>query len=273
MTAPGRYVIPFTIVRALLKATILPALLLGCGVSFAQDEGTDIEPEPGYLPATIYPAVYLFGGAARGVTYDAAADISGRAAAAGLAESLDDVGPMYAFGFTFDFYLYEGLSAGLKLTHEIAREHKVDLKYDYGTFPKSPPPTMAPKLIEERLAYRLQNVDYKLTLKYAAFPEWFATPYVAAGLGGNSTVMKIEDRISDPILQKGNNGILLTNGIIQQFSFDWALYAGIQVNIGDNFFLVAEYNRDRQFHEHEFAGYKYNTGLDGFYAGAGWRFL
>jgi len=130
-----------------------------------------------------------------------------------------------------------------------------------------------PVLVEENLSYQLQNVDYKLTLKYAVFPDWLATPYVGAGLGGNSTVMKIEDRVSNPILQKGKNGVLLTNGIIQQFSFDWALYAGVQVNLGDNFFLVAEYNRDRQFREHEFAGYKYNTSLDGFYAGAGWRFL
>jgi opacity protein-like surface antigen len=265
-----------TIVRELFKVIIVPALAFGCGTSFAQDEGTGTEaaPTPGYLPASIYPAVYLFGGTARGMTYGAAPDISGRAAATGSTQGLDDVGAMYAFGFTTDFYLYGGLSAGLKLVHEIAPERTGNLKYDYGTFPKLAVwVTDPPILVEENLAYKLQNVDYKLTLKYAPFPAWPATPYVAVGLGGNSTVMRIEDRVSNPLLQKGLNGALLTNGTYQQFSFDWALYTGAQVNLGDNFFLVAEYNYDHQFREHEFAHYKYNTGLDGYYVGAGWRFL
>jgi len=258
-----------------MKVLFIPALLFGCGASFAQDEGTgtDIEPEPGYLPASIYPAVYLFGGVARGITYDAAADITGRAAAAGVPGSLDDVGTIPALGFTCDFYFYYGLSAGLKLTHEMGRERRADLKYDYATFPEISKSRSNPIRVEENLAYQLQNVDYKLTFKYAAFPDSFVTPYVAAGLGGNSAVMKIEDRVTYAILQKGRNGVLLTNGTFQQFSFDWAVNAGIQVNIGDNFFLVAEYNRDRQFHKHAFAGYQYDTGFDGYYAGAGWRFL
>jgi hypothetical protein len=259
-----------------MKVLFVPALLLGCGASFAQDEGTgtDIEPEPGYLPASIYPAVYLFGGVARGMTYDAAPDITGRAAATGSTQGLDDVGAMYALGFATDFYLYGGLSAGLKLVHEIAPERTGNLKYEYGTFPKlAIRVTDPPMLVEENLAYKLQNVDYKLTLKYAAFPDWFVTPYLGAGLGGNSAVMKIEDRVSNALLQKGKNGVLLTNGTFQQFSFDWALTAGVQVNIGDYFFLVAEYNRDRQFRKHEFAGYRYDTGFDGYYAGAGWRFV
>ena len=263
----------FIIVRAFFKVLVIPALLLGCGVSFAQDEGTTTEAEPGYLPASIFPAVYVFGGVARGVTYDAAADITGRAAAAGVPGTLDDVGDMYAFGFTLDLYMYEGFSAGLKLTHEMGRERGADLKYDYGTFPKISELVSNPIPVEENLAYQLQNIDYKLTLKYAPFPDSFVTPYVGAGLGGNSAVMRFEDRVTYGILQKGNNGVLLTNGTFQQFSFDWALYAGVQVNLGDNFFLVAEYNRDRQFRKHEFAGYRYDTSLDGFYAGAGWRFL
>lgn len=261
--------------RAIWKVFVVPALLFGCGASFAQDEGTgtDIESEPGYLPASIYPAVYVFGGVARGITYDAAPDITARAAAAGVPGTLDDVGTVPAFGVTCDFYLYGGLSAGLKLAHEMGREHKVDLKYDYGKFPKISKFISNPILVEENLAYQFQNADYKLTLKYAAFPDSFVTPYVGAGLGGNSTLMKIGDRITYDILQKGKNGGLLINGTLQQFSFDWALYAGVQLNLGDHFFLVAEYNRDRQFHKHEFAGYQYDTGFDGYYAGAGWRFV
>jgi opacity protein-like surface antigen len=180
---------------------------------------------------------------------------------------------MYAFGFTLDLYLNKVFSAGLKLTHEMAREHAVDLEYEYGEFPKTAPPTGAPRLIEERLAYKFQNVDYKITLKYAPFPDWLLTPYAAAGLGGNSALMKIEDDTSDPVIRKTEAGLLGANGTFQQFSFDWVICAGVQVNLGDNFFLVAEYNRDRQFRKHEFAGYQYDTSLDGFYAGAGWRFL
>jgi opacity protein-like surface antigen len=262
-------------VRAFFKVLVVPALLFGCGASFAQDEGTgtDVGSGPGYLPASIYPAVYVFGGVARGMTYDAASDITGRAAAAGVPGTLDDVGTIPALGFTCDFYLYGGFSAGLKLTHEMGRERRADLKYDYATFPEISNSISSPIRVEENLAYRLQNVDYKLTLKYAAFPDSFVTPYFGAGLGGNSAVMKIEDRVTYAILQKGKNGVLLTNGTFQQFSFDWALHAGVQVNIGDNFFVVAEYNRDRQFRKHEFAGYQYDTSLDGFYAGAGWRFI
>jgi opacity protein-like surface antigen len=256
-----------------LKLITLPALLLGGGASFAQDEGTEtVEPAAGYLPAGIYPALYLFGGAARGVTYDAAADITGRAAAGGVTGTFDDVGPMPAFGFTVDFYFYQGLSAGLKLTHEIGLERRTDLIYEYGKFPKSPAAATRPKLIEERLGYRLQNVDYKLAFKYAPFSERLLTPYAGAGLGGNSSVIRLEDSVSDPILQKSTNGLLLTNGFFQQFSFDWALYAGVQLNLGDNFFVVGEYTRDRQLRKHAFAGYQYDTGLDGFFAGAGWRF-
>jgi opacity protein-like surface antigen len=75
------------------------------------------------------------------------------------------------------------------------------------------------------------------------------------------------------VLQKSKGGALLKTGWYQQFSFDWALYAGIQVNLGDNLFLITEYNYDRQFREHEVAGYKYRTDLQGLYAGGGWRFL
>jgi opacity protein-like surface antigen len=262
-------------VRAIWKVLVVPALLLSCGASFAQDEGTgtDIESEPGYLPASIYPAVYVFGGVARGITYDAAPDITGRAAAAGCPGNLDDVGTVPALGFNCDFYLYGGLSAGLKLSHEMGRKHGVDLKYDYGIFPKISESVSNPILVEENLAYQLQNVDYKLTFKYAVFPNSLVTPFVGVGLGGNSAVMKIDDHVTYGILQKGTNGALLTSGTFQQFSFDWLLNAGIQVNLGDYFFLVAEYNRDRQLRKHEFAGYQYDTSLDAFYAGAGWRFI
>ena len=92
----------------------LPAL------SPAQGEGTVEEEGPaGYLPASIYPTVYLFGGVVEGPTYAAAERISAFAEANGSAERLADIGQIPAFGFGVDIYVWGGLSAGLKLGHEI----------------------------------------------------------------------------------------------------------------------------------------------------------
>lgn len=241
----------------------------------AQQEGTETEPTPAvqYLPAYVFPAVYVYGGAAWGPSYDAAPDITGRAAAVGLNEPLGDIGTLSAFGVTFDFFVGPYVAASLKLAQEQAPRRKTALKYYYPTFPKTRPTLTPSGAVEEHLAYRFQNVDYKIALKFVPFPHWPVTPYASAGLGGNLTSMDVDDRVSDAVLQKGKGGGLLTTGWFQQFSFDWALYAGIQVNLGDNFFLVTEYNYDRQFREHEVAGFNYRTGLRGFYAGAGWRFL
>lgn len=254
--------------------TLLVLLLIAAAV-LAQEEGTGTETEPTvqYLPAYVFPAVYVYGGAARGPSYDAAPDITGRAAAVGLDDPLEDIGTLSAFGVTFDFFVGPYVAASLKLTQEQAPRRETLLKYDYATFPKGPPPTRAPWPVEERLAYKFQNVDYKIALKYVVLPAWPVTPYAAAGIGGNLTSIDVDDHVSDAVLQKRQGGGLLTSGWFQQFSFDWALYAGIQVNLGDNLFLITEYNYDHQFREHEVAGYKYRTGLQALYAGAGWRFL
>lgn len=241
----------------------------------AQQEGTEPEPTPTvqYLPAYVFPAVYVYGGAAWGPSYDAAPDITGRAAAIGLNEPLGDIGTLSAIGVTFDFFVGPYVAASLKMTHEQARRRKTALKYDYFTFPKMPPPLTPSGSVEEHLAYKFQNIDYKIALKYVPFPHWPVTPYASAGVGGNLTSMDVDDQVSDAVLQKREGGALLTTGWFQQYSFDWAVYAGIQVNLGDNLFLITEYNYDRQFREHEVAGYKYRTGLQGLYAGGGWRFL
>ncbi len=241
----------------------------------AQEEESETEPIPTvqYLPAYVFPAVYVYGGAARGPSYDAAPDITGRAAAIGLNDPLGDIGTLSAIGVTFDFFVGPYVAASLKMTHEQARRRKTALKYDYSTFPKTPPPLTPSGPVEEHLAYKFQNIDYKIALKYVAFPHWPVTPYASAGVGGNLTSMDVDDQVSDAVLQKSMGGALLKTGWYQQFSFDWALYAGIQVNLGDNLFLITEYTYDRQFREHEVAGYKYRTGLQGFYAGWGWRFL
>lgn len=255
-------------------ATLLAFAVLGTA-GFAQEEETGGESEPilQYLPPYVFPAVYVYGGAARGPSYDAASDITGRAAAAGLDDELADVGTLSAVGVTFDFFIGPYVAASQKLMHEQDHRHGLALKYDFATFPKAPPPLSSPHRVEERLSYAFQNVDYKLALKYVPLPRWPITPYAAVGVGVNLTSMDVDDEVSNAVLQKSQGGGLLATGWFQQFSFDWALYAGLQINLGDHFFFIAEYNYDRQFHEHEVAGYRYNTGLRALYAGAGWRFI
>lgn len=257
-----------------LSVCVAGVLAASAAVFGQGQEETEEEPPPSqsYLPAWVYPALSIYGGVARGPSYDAAPDISGRAAAIGLNEPLDDFGTLSAFGVAFDFFIGPYLATSLKITQEQARRRHTALKYDYSTFPKMAPLVTEPVLIEERISYGFQNVDYKIALKYVAFPHWPLTPYAAAGVGGNLALMDIDDQVSNAILHKGKGGALLTTGWFQQFSFDWVFYAGLQINVGDNLFFITEYNYDHQFHEHEFAGYKYRTGLDGFYAGAGWRF-
>ncbi len=245
------------------------------GQVLAQQEGTEAEPTPAvqYLPPYVFPAVYAYGGAAWGPSYDAADDITGRAAAVGLDAPLSDIGTLSYFGITFDFFVGPYVAASLKLAQEQGPRRKTALKYDYPTFPKIRPTLTPSGPVEEHLAYKFQNVDYKIALKFVPLPHWPITPYVSAGLGGNLTSMDVDDHVSDAVLQKGRGGGLLTTDWFQQFSFDWALYAGIQVNLGDNLFVVTEYAYDHQFREHEVAGYRYRTGLRSIYGGAGWRFL
>ncbi|UCH77646.1 MAG: outer membrane beta-barrel protein [Candidatus Coatesbacteria bacterium] len=240
----------------------LPAL------SSAQGEGTETtEEKRGYLPASIYPAAYVFGGVVEGPTYDAANRISALAEATGSTERLADIGQIPAFGFGVDLYLWGGLSAGLKLGHAIGTFKEASVKY-----PAEVDWKWARINIEEKVAYRFQNVDYKITLKYTAPWEWFLKPYVAAGLGGNSTVMRLIDDISDLEIEKRDKSLLLEDGKVQQYSFDYLWGAGLQANLGDHFFLLAEYNADHQFRKHKIAGYEYDTSLEGIYLGAGWRF-
>ncbi|NIT37313.1 MAG: hypothetical protein GTN49_12590 [candidate division Zixibacteria bacterium] len=258
-----------------IKVLFLAAALAALPAAFAQEEETQEEPTEAlaYLPASVYPAIYIYGGAARGPSFDAADDITGRAAAVHAGGPLDDVGTMSAFGVTFDFYIFKRFATSLILTHEIAPRRKATLAYDFASFPKISRLITEPVMIEEQLEYKFQNIDYKIAVKYVFFPDWRATPYAAAGLGGNSTLIELRDQVSNALIQKALNGALLTNGSFQQFSFDWALYAGVQLNLGDSLFFVAEYVRDRQFREHTFAGYRYRTNLEGLYAGGGWRFL
>ncbi len=275
LTVPAPYVIRSKVMTNYLKVLLLAAALAALPAAFAQGEEPQEEPTEarGYLPASVYPAICIYGGAARGPSFDAADDITGRAAAVHAGGPLDDIGTMSAFGVAFDFYLFKRVATSLILTHEIAPRRKATLAYDFASFPKISRLITEPVMIEEQLEYKFQNIDYKIALKYVFFPDWPATPYAAAGLGGNSTLIELRDQVSNALIQKGLDGVLLANGSFQQFSFDWALYAGVQLNLGDSLFLVAEYARDRQFREHTFAGYKYRTNLDGFYAGAGWRFL
>jgi opacity protein-like surface antigen len=261
-----------------MKKLSIFALGLGLALTgpaaFAQDEETTGgEKLPGYLPPSVYPAVYVFGGVAKGPTYEGAEGLTELAAETGGSRVLEDIGTMPAFGVGFDFFVWKGLAAELKLTHEIGRRYDIALKFsDDVALPGERFGYSGRTAFEESISYKFQNVDYKLGFRYAFFPDWLVTPYAGAGLGGNLTLFDIVDEVSNPAIQKRYEGFLMGTGKIKQFSFDYALAAGVQINVGDYLFFVLEYDYDNQFREHHAAGYKYNTGLEAYFAGVGWRF-
>ncbi|MGD8719084.1 MAG: hypothetical protein PVH29_09725 [Candidatus Zixiibacteriota bacterium] len=262
-----------------MKRLIVIALGFGLALTgpaaFAQDEEEPPAEEklPGYLPGSIYPGVYVFGGKADGPTYDGAEGISNIASKKNNPSVLEDIGTLPAFGVGFDFYFWRGLSMGLKLTHEIGTRRAIALKYETDeVFYEEESVYTRDAVFEERISYRYQNVDYKLGLKFAFFHDWPVTPYAWAGLGGNLTRFDTQDEVSDPAIQKRLNGFLVGTETIKQFSFDYALAAGVQVNIGDSLFFILEYEYDQQFRKHTVAGYEYDTSFEGYFAGVGWRF-
>ena len=254
------------------RVAVVAAAFLSVSVAAsAQETGT--EGQQNYLPAWVYPAVYAFGGMVQGPSYDAAPIISGYAAEYGLAARLEDIGRMPAVGVAFEYYFWRGMSADVKVTHEVGARRETSLSYVVGDFPAFDPSPFYHDPIDETLSYKFQNVDVKVSLGYLVFPDWRVSPYGGAGLGVNSSAMKITDRVSDPVIQKWNNGLLLSEGWFQRYSFDWAVYAGVHVNLVSNLFARCEYVHDGAFGDHFFANYRYHTGLDGVYAGLGWRFI
>jgi hypothetical protein len=250
------------------------ALALGAPRPASGQEGP-AEPETpgGYLPPSVYPAVYALGGVSRGPSFAGAADISSRAAAAGVDATLDDVGDMPAFGFGVEYFVTGGLAFDLKILHSFGGRREAALKYDYAHFPKIPPGEQAELFIEERLAYKLQIVDYKISLEYEFFPGFAVSPVAGAGLGGNSALCRLEDHLSSAWLQKAVDGLLLENRWVQQFSFDWAASAGVRYAATDRAFVEVTFVYDRPFSKHRLAGYDLDTSLTGLYAGAGWKFF
>lgn len=225
-----------------------------------------------YIPVGIYPAVYVFAGRVAGYSYDAAPDITGRARAYGLDVTLEDVGATPAVGVGFDFFLYEGLVLNVSWNHAFAGRREVALGYRYENFPKMKPP-IPDWTLKEALAYDFQNVAAGAGVKYFLLPKAVFTPYGGAGLTLNSTIIRAADRVSDPILQKSKDGLLLANGRFQRFAFGWGAAAGGRVLVGDHLFFTAEYAVAKPFATHYVAGYKYHLSTTAVNAGVGWRFL
>jgi len=261
-------------VKVKYPTVIAVALVVAAAAARGQEEeGGEGGEVVGYLPPSVYPTFTLYGGGTWGPSYDAAADISARAARAGLPGRVGDIGTMPAFGFAFDYFFLARVSAGIKIMHSFGARRAAAFSYNYADFPKMPPPIPQQLNVEESLSYQFQNVDYKATLTYVAFPTWTVTPYAGVGFGGNSTMLLLRDQVSPLAFQKRDNGLLLANGWFQRFSFDWAVFGGARLNLGANFYLTAEYYFDRPFHDHYVAGYRYHTPTEGAFAGAGWRFL
>jgi hypothetical protein len=260
-----------------MKTAAVPSLLLALVLVAAargEEEGVT---ENFNLPASVYPAVYFYGGMATGPTYTGAAALTDGVRGAGGSGVLPDVGRLAAFGFTFDYFVAPSLAAEIKIVHEVAPERDAFFAaYDYRVFPGKPFITRdqsGPYVVSDAVSYRYQNIDYKVGLKYVPFPSWFATPYVVATAGGNSTLIATVDLNTDPTIQKWTGGALVPDDTTsQQYSFDWAGVAGVHLNLSSHLFLVGEAMFDRPFTKHYLADYTYDTAVTAFYAGAGWQF-
>lgn len=224
-----------------------------------------------FLPPATYPVVSLFGGVARGASYAGAAAITTWAAGHPGSEGLADVGTMAMGGVGFGFYPTEGFGVQLRLSHAFAPRRHATLSLDAGELPVTP--GYGPGTVREEVSYTFHNVDLKPGVKWTPFASTPASPYLMAGAGINSTIIRIEDRVSDPWLQKTSDGFLLGNAVCQRFSFGWTAAGGVEARIGPTFIIFAEYIYDRPFANHFVRGYEYDAAKEAIVLGGGWRFL
>jgi opacity protein-like surface antigen len=245
------------------------------------DGGNGTEPETPpvaerlqYLPASVYPAIYVVGGVARGLNCDESiAGLNARVAAADGTGTLANLGPTYPIiGVAFDYYGFPWMAAEIKILHTVGTPCEINYRYDASKWPPENPPEGATRFVDDFVSVSMQNVDAKLGLRLEPFADHVLSPYVTPGIGVNSTLIKTRDRCGDPLLQKYYDGPIVGNNFIQHYAFDWAVTAGVAVKLSGNLYLAAEGYYDRPFVRHFFAGHKYDTATTAVYAGAGWRF-
>ena len=251
------------------------ALALAAGVRGQEGEEENPPPErQQYLPASVYPAVYVVGGVARGLNCDASiAGLNADVASADGTGTLADLGPKYPIvGIGFDYYGLPWMAAEIKILHTVGTPRETVYRYDAGKWPPGSTKLGPPRFVKDYVSVGMQNVDAKVGVRFEPFANRFLSPYLTPAIGVNSTLIKTRDRCDDIYMQKLYSGPVAGNAFIQHYTFDWAVAAGVAVNLTGNFYLTAEGYYDRPFVRHFFAARKYDTRTTAVYAGAGWRF-
>jgi opacity protein-like surface antigen len=238
----------------------------------ARDDDEEEEPAPEeerfFLPVEAYPVVEVFGGLSKGITYrDGVYHSAKRAARAGnTGELLEDIGETYDYGGTVRYVFYSRFDFSISLFHQMGRKHETVYRYDYSVLD---PYVKPPQYVEEYVSYKANNLDYKIRAGFEPFPDFFVTPYVAFGLGGN--YMQLTVRNYMPGKKTPLSFFYPGNDTVGHFSFDYAVYGGIHINFTDNLYIFGEAFFDRPFSNHYYFEYLLETGSTGFHGGVAVR--
>lgn len=249
-----------------VKYLVLCFYLVNPQTSSAQGESSK---NTFYLPAGVYPAVEVFGGASKGITYrDGIYKSAKRAARAGnVGDPLGDVGVMNDLGVNFRYILGSGFDFSISFFHQQSPKRETVFRYDYSVID---PDVKPPQYVDDYIWYKVSNVDTKVRLGFEPMPVFYFTPYVSAGIGVNYTEVNARNYI--PGKKTKLSFFYPGNTVLGHFSFDWALYAGLRINLTDNVYVFGEFFYDEPFSNHYFFEYKLETRSRGVHGGLGVRF-
>jgi hypothetical protein len=258
--------------RVRLLISLIPILLLVFSSSAEEgDEDKEGAPDEGqfFLPIGAYPAIEVFGGLSNGITYrDGVYHSAKRAARAGnTGELLDDIGGTYDYGATIRYIVYTRFDFSISVFHQTAREHEVIYRYDYSVVDPNVKP---PQYVEERIRYKADNLNYKIRVGFEPFPDFFVSPYAAAGVGGNYMQLTVRNYYV-PEKKTPLTFFYPGNDTVGHFSFDYALYGGLHINLTDFLYIFGEAFYDRPFSNHYYFEYLLETDSKGVHGGVGIR--
>lgn len=259
--------------RVRLLISLIPVLLLVVSSNAEdRDEYEDeeiVEEEKFFLPRNAYPAIEVFGGLSNGITYrDGVYHSAKRAARAGnTGELIDDIGETYDYGATIRYVIYTRFDFAISLFHQTGKERNVVYRYDYSVVD---PYVKPPQYVEEHIAFKADNLDYKIRVGFEPFPGFFISPYAAAGIGGNYMQLTVRNYYV-PEKKTPLTFFYPGNDTVGHFSFDYALYGGLRINLTDYLYIFGEAFYDKPFSNHYYFEYLLETGSKGIHGGVGIR--
>jgi hypothetical protein len=248
--------------RVRLLVSLIPVLMLV--VSSSADEGDEEkkgapDEERFFFPAGAYPAVEVFGGLSNGITYrDGVYHSAKRAARAGNTGRLLD---------TIRYIVYTRFDFSISVYHQTGRKREATYRYDYSVVDPSVKP---PQYVEEHIQYKPDNLNYKIRVGFEPFPDFFISPYVAAGVGGNYMQLTVRNYYV-PEKKTPLTFFYPGNDTVGHFSFDYALYGGLHINLTSYLYLFGEAFYDRPFSNHYYFEYLLETDSKGVHGGVGIR--